>query len=83
MRLALGALALLTVLLACGGHDEEGGPLMSPGQNCLACHGFTAAGTVYGSATAGSGSGLAGVTVELTDANQAVVTLTSNAAGNF
>lgn len=83
MRYALGALVLLTALLGCGGHDDEGGPLMSPGQNCVACHAFTVAGTVYASATAGSGSGLAGVTVEVTDANQAVVTLTSNAAGNF
>ena len=80
--------------LACGGHDDDdkNNELMAPGQNCLACHApggaasevpFTAAGTVFGSATADTGSGLAGVTVIITDANQVDTTLTTNAAGNF
>lgn len=81
----LAALGLICCL-ACGGHDDDdkNNELMAPGQNCQACHGgFTAAGTVFGSATADTGSGLAGVTVILTDANQVETTLVTNAAGNF
>jgi hypothetical protein len=81
----LAALGLVSSL-ACGGHDDDdkNNELMAPGQNCLACHGsFRVAGTVFGSATADSGSGLVGVTVIITDANQVDATLTTNAAGNF
>jgi hypothetical protein len=55
------------------------GPLMAPGQDCLACHDgaqarrWTAAGTWT----------RPGATVTLTDAGGQVVTLTSNQAGNF
>jgi len=83
MRAALCAILLLTGLLACGGHDDEGDERMSPGQNCQACHGFPIAGTVYATATADSGAGLAGVTVEITDANQTVHSYTTNSAGTF
>lgn len=83
MRPTIFTLLLLTGLLACGGHDVEGSELMSPGQNCMACHGFAIAGTVYASATADSGAGLPGVTVEITDANQTVHTYTTNAVGTF
>lgn len=93
-KVAVPAALALMVLLACGGHDDDdkNNELMAPGQNCLACHTpggsageapFAAAGTVYGSATADSGAGLAGITVIITDANQADTTLTTNAAGNF
>lgn len=84
-RTAPLAALLLAALLACGGHedDDKNNELMAPGQNCLACHGFTVAGTVFGSATADTGSGLAGVSVVLTDANAVETTLTTNAAGNF
>lgn len=84
----------LASCLACGGHDDDdkNNELMAPGQNCLACHtpggsageaSFSAAGTVFGSSTADTGSGLAGVSVVLTDANSVDTTLTTNAAGNF
>ena len=84
----------LAACLACGGHDDDdkNNELMAPGQNCLACHTpggpageapFTVAGTVFGSAAADTGSGLAGVSVILTDANSVDTTLTTNAAGNF
>lgn len=78
-------LLLLASAMACGGHDDDDkdNELMAPGQNCMACHGFSVAGTVFGSATADSGSGLAGVTVIITDANSVDTTLTTNAAGNF
>ena len=80
--------------LACGGHDDDdkNNELMAPGQNCQGCHApggsaggaaFSVAGTVFGSATADSGSGLAGVSVIITDANQMDTTLLTNAAGNF
>lgn len=71
--------------------EGEGGALMRPGENCLGCHNgtqreaprFTAAGTVFTSATASASAGLGGATVIITDANQAVTRLTTNAAGNF
>lgn len=79
MRLALAALLVpLALLAACGEGEEDEGPLMAPGQDCLACHGeFTAAGTVY--ATASSPQGEPGVGVVL----NGTVSLTTNAAGNF
>jgi len=83
MRSALCAILLLTGLLACGGKDDDGDERMSPGQNCQACHNFPMAGTVYATASADSGAGLAGVTVEITDANQTVHTYTTNAVGTF
>jgi len=84
----VSSLAILSLLagLACGGHDDDdwNNQLMAPGQNCQACHGtFTVSGTVFGSASADTGSGLAGISVILTDANQVDTTLTTNAAGNF
>jgi hypothetical protein len=75
MRNALKLVPLLVALGACGGSDESSGegPLMAAGQNCLGCHQFSAAGTVF------SGSaGLSGATVKIGGA-----TLTSNGAGNF
>ena len=91
---ALFALVCIASCLACGGHDDDdkNNELMAPGQNCMACHtpggsageaSFSVAGTVFGSATADTGSGLAGVSVVITDANQVDTTLTTNAAGNF
>ncbi len=76
----------LLACLACGGHedDDKNNALMAPGQNCQACHApFTVAGTVFGTASADTGTGLAGISVILTDANQVDTTLTTNAAGNF
>ena len=66
------ALLLLAVFgfAACGNE----GPLMSPGKNCLDCHHFSAAGTVY----TASGGPADAVTVTVGG-----VTMTSNAAGNF
>lgn len=75
------------MLAACGGE----GPLMRPGENCLACHDgsdreapkFTAAGTVFANSTAAATEGLGDVTVIITDANGTETRLTTNAAGNF
>jgi hypothetical protein len=89
--LAAGA----AVLSACGGHegDDEGNALMKPGSDCLTgCHSpggsarekaFSAAGTVYPAADSAANAGLAGVKVVITDANDQVLTLYTNAAGNF
>ncbi len=67
----------------------------NPGQACLGCHDgntagankFTAAGTVYDKLSLAAGAqGLAGVTIEITDAagtKLAVVTASQGAAGNF
>lgn len=82
----LASAALLLALAACGGGDgKEGSATMRPGENCLAsgCHtNFTAAGTVYASATAPAGAGLSGVTVTLVGP-LASVAVTTNAVGNF
>jgi hypothetical protein len=88
--LAATALAALT-LAACGSDDDDGGPTMLPGSNCLSCHSgsgeapaFTAAGTVYGAGNAAADAGLQGAAVTLTGSgNGQVVTLTTNSAGNF
>lgn len=74
-------LALLVVLVACGEDDE--GPTMRPGEDCKACHGFSAAGTVFPSPRAGAREGIDGVTITVVDADQRTVTMTSNSAGNF
>lgn len=73
----LGGLASCDAIAGAGGGEDSGGqtgPLMRPGQNCLCCHSFTAAGTVFTS----SGAGANGVTVSIGG-----LTLTTNAAGNF
>ena len=73
----------------CAGSDET----MLPGSDCLACHsaGVTSGGvqpTVFGAAgTAFSDAygkaPLAGATIEITDANDQIVDLTTNAVGNY
>ena len=70
---------------------ENGSPLMHPGRDCLACHqsrgeaeGVVLGGTVYdGDGEPDDCYGLAGVTLQLTDANNVVHQVTSNASGNF
>lgn len=81
--LALALLGSLAALSGCGKEgDEQGeGPLMAAGQDCLTCHGFSAAGTVF--AGPGSTRGASGATVVLRSGSTALATLTSNAAGNF
>jgi hypothetical protein len=82
--------ALLALLVACGGEDD-GNALMRPGENCLAggCHNaggerpLTVAGTVYAAPDSPVNSGLADVSVVITDASGMLTTLTTNAAGNF
>ncbi|MFM2069171.1 MAG: hypothetical protein RLZZ584_4080 [Pseudomonadota bacterium] len=76
-------------------HQEiasSNGALMSPGEDCVACHRaggsaaehpFSIGGTIYASAQAPAGAGIAGVTVVVTDARGQTVTMTTNAAGNF
>lgn len=86
---SLAALICVGTLSACG-EEEEGGPLMKPGEPCLSCHTsggkaseerFTAAGTIFSDGS--GGSGLAGATITITGADSSQVTMTSNAAGNF
>lgn len=65
---------------------------MMPGSDCLQCHGYagaeedgppwTVAGTVYGTAQ-GTGAGVRGAAIHLTDATGRAVTLYSQAVGNF
>jgi len=71
--------------------DDEGSELMHPGGNCIGCHAeeaegprFVVAGTVMNDLRDDTDcNGVAGVTVEITGADGQVVTLTTNAAGNF
>jgi hypothetical protein len=78
MTRALAAIALL--LSAC---IPEDGPMMRPGEDCLGCHGFTAAGTVFDVPDAVVDDGVKGVRVHLTGADGTTVTVRSNEAGNF
>jgi hypothetical protein len=72
-----------------GGDEED--PRMHPGRDCIACHArehegptYTIAGTVAPAAQEPDDCfGVAGVTVEITDANGGVYQLTTNQAGNF
>lgn len=72
-------------------NGNEGSELMHPGGDCIKCHGqsgegptYEIAGTVYESLTEEDDcGGLEGATIELTDINNNVFTMTSNAAGNF
>jgi hypothetical protein len=68
------------------------GPLMQAGENCMSCHitggtaaskPWTAAGTVYRTASADFREGVEGATIVLVDAAAKEVRLTSNAVGNF
>ena len=75
----------LVALAACDG----GSGTMRPGQDCLSCHKpggektWTLAGTVFPTATSATNQGLSDATLQITDANSATVTLTSNSVGNF
>jgi hypothetical protein len=79
------ALLLAASALGC----EADGPQMLPGEDCIACHTHAAgqphalsvAGTVFEDAT--GKAAVTGASIEITDADGGVVTLTSNAAGNF
>jgi hypothetical protein len=79
-RTHIAAVLVLAASLACEGEEEEG-PLMSPGQDCLSCHGgFTVAGTIF---AAGTSQGAPGLTVHVAPSTGAALELTTNAAGNF
>lgn len=83
------------VLTSCGSKSEgeEGNEFMKPGENCLSCHGpggkaaseatFTLAGTIFPSATAQADQGLEGVRIDVIDAADQSISLTSNRVGNF
>lgn len=70
---------------------NQASPLMNPGQQCIDCHEaeregpvYVIAGTVYGGASEPDDcDGIEGATVEVTDADGTVFTMTANAAGNF
>jgi hypothetical protein len=67
------------------------GPLMEPGGDCIGCHSKSDEGPAYslaGTVMAATDDddrcvGVGGLTVEITDANGAVLELTTNAVGNF
>ncbi len=68
------------------------GPLMRPGQNCLACHAegfgedappFSFAGTIFPTGDSGPLEGVEGVLIHVKDSMGVEVDLTTNEAGNF
>ncbi len=81
MRAHLLALAVAVALTGC---IPEEGPMMSPGEDCLSCHGgsggeedarpWTVAGTLSGSE---------GSRVTVFDSNGRSITMRTNQAGNF
>ncbi len=75
----LPGVVLMLGVAAC----EDGGPTMRPGEDCLRCHGYEAAGTVFAAVDSPSDMGVNGVLVTITDARGSVATLTTNSAGNF
>lgn len=70
---------------------DSGSEFMHPGRDCIKCHtergegrDFVLAGTVQPTLTEPDEcAGIEGVQVDITDANQKVYTLTTNASGNF
>jgi hypothetical protein len=71
-------------------NGDEGSPDMHPGRSCIDCHAsgegprFIVAGTVFRELNEPSDTyGVRGVVVQLTDAKDKVIRLTTNAAGNF
>lgn len=90
--LALAALAGLGVASCLGTSPEEAlrarigtdppeGPTHNAGNDCLACHGFAVAGTVY--LRAEDAVGLPGARVHVTDAAGRTFEAVTNEAGNF
>jgi hypothetical protein len=83
---------LAAALLAAAACAPENGPSMRPGSDCLACHGrpgaeedgppWTIAGTVYATPQ-GTGKGVRGAAIHVTDASGRTVTVHSQEAGNF
>jgi hypothetical protein len=81
------ALALPVLLAACG--IPGTGPAMSPGEDCVDCHGkgegpdFSAAGTVYQNPGDDLHAGVKGARVHLVDADGRSLTLRTGQTGNF
>ena len=81
--IALVAIAMVGMLSACGDDDEgtEGGGTHNAGRNCLDCHGWSYAGTVYTDATGATAA--PNRAVDITEASGAVVSFLTDANGNF
>lgn len=63
------------------GDDPPHGPEHNPGNDCLVCHTFAIAGTIYRRATDAEGVG--GARVRMTDARGRTFDAITNRAGNF
>ncbi len=85
------SLAIALGIAAC---VPDEGPLMRPGQDCLACHSpeapsgqhakdWSLAGTVYAALDADPNAGVEGDGVEVTDSAGFAFSLRTNQAGNF
>jgi hypothetical protein len=85
-----GSPAVQTGSCSAGASSAGEGPTMRPGGACISCHAsgegphFTIAGTVMGTSAEATGcNGASGAQVEITDASGQVLTLGTNAVGNF
>jgi hypothetical protein len=86
MRKILLPLATALLLAACDTAEtaacgDGGSSTMCPGADCLSCHGFKAAGTVFAGTT--SSTPVSGATVTIVPASGGTVTTSTNSAGNF
>jgi hypothetical protein len=79
------AVVIVALSITGCGSDSGGGAenaSMKPGQDCLQCHDFSAAGTVF--AATSSSDGVSGATVTFRDPDGSVITSThTNSVGNF
>jgi hypothetical protein len=85
---------VLAALAAAAACSPAQSPLMRPGEDCMSCHAganaatleapvWTVAGTVYDAVDPEPNAGVEDAYVHVTDAQGALLTLRSNAAGNF
>ena len=86
----LAAPALLLALAACGGDggtpSQPSNPTVSShnaGRDCLQCHGFSLAGTVYRDDGAAYPGAVVRVTTQPEGEGDVVVSLTADGSGNF
>lgn len=85
--LILAAILATTALVSCEKKETDdnnsGGTTHNAGKNCLGCHGFTAAGTIYNASL----SAKSGATIQFTTAanggGTVLGTFTSDQSGNF
>ncbi|MDH5637262.1 MAG: hypothetical protein OEZ04_02105 [Nitrospinota bacterium] len=85
-RIVISVLAIFPMLAACGDEGPTATSTASSsshnaGSDCRECHNLAYAGTI--TASLSSSSGVSGVTITVTEASGAVITMVSDRLGNF